>query len=168
MADFVYVESPNTYTPHQGQRSLFLAGAIPGDTADWQNYVTRSVAASGQPVAVFNPRRRDFPADDPGAVAGQVAWEHEHLHAADATLFWFPAMDAEVSVAPTTLFELGMALGEGRPLVVGASPWYPRRDILEHQLSHHPGVVLHLSLDDTVAAALRLLSAPTHLDGEQP
>ena len=165
MSDFVYVEAPNRPALPANLRKLFVGGAIPGST-DWQALVTRQVQASGLSVAVFNPRRADFPADQPGAVAEQVAWEHDHLHAVDVTLFWFPAMPDGI-VAPTTLFELGMALGEHRRIVVGASTWYPRRDILEHQLAHHPHVVLHLSLDDTVAAALRLLSAPTHLDGEQ-
>lgn len=164
MSDFVYVEAPNQLDRIPARlRSLFLAGAIPGST-DWQAVVTRQVQASGMPVAVFNPRRANFPAGDPAAVAEQVAWEYQHRHASDVTLFWFPALPVDM-VAPTTLFELGMALGEGRQVVVGASPWYPRRDILEHQLTHHPDVELHLSLDDTVASALRLLAAPTHLDG---
>jgi hypothetical protein len=156
MTDFVYVEAPSRPDLPAGIRKLFVGGAIPGST-DWQALVTRQVQASGQRVALFNPRRADFPVGDPAAQAEQVAWEHEHLHAADVSMFWFPAMPVGSQPAPTTIAELFEAIGEGRPLAVGASPWFPRREILEDQLALHPHVDLHRSLDDTVAHALRLL-----------
>lgn len=156
MSDFVYVEAPNRVEVPAGTRRLFTAGAILGAT-DWQAEVRRQVQESGQPVALFNPRRADFPYGNPDAQAEQVAWEHEHLHEADVTLFWFPAMPMGSQPAPTTIAELFEAIGEGRPVVVGASPWFPRREILEDQLALHPHVDLHLSLEDTVAHALHLL-----------
>lgn len=157
MNDFIYVESPNDPGPLSPRlRKLFLAGAIPG-ADDWQNYTTRQVAASGRPVAVFNPRRADFPYGDPAAQEQQVAWEHRWLHDADVTLVWYPAMPAGSQPAPTTIAETFEAIGEGRPIAVGASPWFPRREILEDQLALHPHVVLHRSLDDTIVHALQLL-----------
>lgn len=156
MADaFRYYESPAIYTPAAGDPpSVFLGGGIP-NVAPWHDRVVELLKASGRPMVVLNPRRQNFPVGDPEAGRAQVAWEHEHLHKADISLFWFGESDASVTVQPTTLFELGVALGEGyrRVLVVGADRAYPRRDILEYQLAHYSPVPLD-SLESLVSGVL--------------
>ena len=98
-----------------------------------------------------------------------AVWDHlrleEHLPRA-VTLFWFAAPDPDAGVPrqlviqPTTLLELGVALGEGRPIAVGVDPMYPRPDILEYQLAMYPHITLHHTLRETVLAAVQLLDQP--------
>lgn len=172
MSDFRYVESPwNYYREQNDPRSVFLGGGIP-NVKPWHDQVIELLSASGTPMVVLNPRREHFPVGDAEAGRQQVEWEHRHLHLADLTMFWFAApadgVDPATVVQPTTLFELGVSLGESRRVVVGADPAYPRLDILRNQLAHYPDVLdLRHNLPALVAAAVFELSAPTHLDGDQ-
>ena len=101
--------------------SLFLAGGISG-TVDWQADVIGRLA--DLPLVLLNPRRRDFPMDDPAAAEGQIGWEYRHLRRAAAVLFWFPPE----TLCPIALFELGgRTLVPDQPLFVGTHPGYARR-----------------------------------------
>lgn len=149
MSDFRYYEAPNVYTPKLGDPpSVFLAGGIPG-VEPWHDDAIRMLSGAGLSMVVLNPRRSDFPVGDPEAGRAQVAWEHQHLSIADITLFWFAATTDAHVVQPTTLFELGAALGEGRRIVVGADLRYPRRDIVVNQLA-----VWREPLRDSLAAVV--------------
>jgi len=119
-----YVEAPVAYTG--AGPSLFLAGGIT-DCSDWQAEARKRLAGSG--FDLLNPRRANFPMDDPGAAEEQITWEHDHLRKADAILFWFPAG----AVQPIALYELGAWSMTGKPLFVGADPGYARRPDVEIQ-----------------------------------
>src|SRR6202000_1296532 len=128
-----------------------LGGGIP-PRPDWQ---ADAIAVLDRPdVTILNPRRPDYPYGDPDAAAEQVEWEHCHLHLPGVlTLFWFPACDPWVTVQPITLYELGMALGEGRPVVVGVDPGYPRRaDVLKQCALADQAMRVLESVADVVAA----------------
>lgn len=154
---FRYYEAPAIYTRAAGDPpSVFLAGGIP-NVALWHDHVVDLLKASGRSMVVLNPRRQNFPVGDPEAGRDQVAWEFGHLHKADVTLFWFAESDPAVTVQPTTLLELGVALGEGRRIVVGADRAYPRRDILEYQLAHYSRVALD-SLESLVSGTLEMVA----------
>jgi hypothetical protein len=86
--------------------SLFLAGGISG-TFDWQADVVAGLA--DLPLVLLNPRRRNFPINDPTAAPTQIEWEFHHLRRATAVLFWFPSE----TLCPIALYELG-----GRALVL--------------------------------------------------
>ena len=108
--------------------SLFLAGGISG-TFDWQADVITRLA--DLPLVLLNPRRRDFPMDDPSAAQSQIEWEYRHLRRATAVLFWFPPE----TLCPIALYELGgRALVREQPLFVGTHPDYKRRLDVEVQL----------------------------------
>ena len=108
--------------------SLFLAGGITG-TFDWQADVVARLA--GLPLTILNPRRRNFPIDDPSAAEAQIAWEFRHLRRATAVLFWFPPE----TLCPIALFELGgRVMAPEQPLFVGTHPGYARRLDVEIQL----------------------------------
>jgi len=162
----IYIEAPHPYRPaHSDEPSIFLAGGITA-CPDWQR--DARMLLTGKPVVVLNPRRASYDPDREDTLAQQVAWEHHHhhLHLADLTLFWFPHRDPQVTVQAITLLELGTAIAEaqlrGRRITVGADAHYPRRADLELQLHHAlPELTLHPTLRDTVASALRTLSA-TH------
>jgi hypothetical protein len=114
-----YVEAPTEYDGPGP--SLFLAGGISG-THDWQSEVVERLA--DLPLVLLNPRRRNFPMDDPSVAEGQIAWEHRHLRRATAVLFWFPPE----TLCPIALFELGgRTMVPEQPLFVGTHPDYQRR-----------------------------------------
>ncbi|MGN6250392.1 MAG: nucleoside 2-deoxyribosyltransferase domain-containing protein, partial [Marmoricola sp.] len=117
--------------------SVFLAGGISG-TFDWQADVVARLA--DLPLVILNPRRRDFPMDDPAAAPAQIEWEFRHLRRATAVLFWFPPE----TLCPIALYELGgRALAREQPLFVGTHPDYQRRLDVEVQLRlARPGVVV--------------------------
>jgi hypothetical protein len=121
-----YIEAPDEYEgPHP---SLFLAGGISG-THDWQAELVERLA--DLPLVLLNPRRRNFPMDDPTAAEGQIAWEFRHLRRATGVVFWFPPE----TLCPIALFELGGRTMAGeQPLFVGTHPNYRRRLDVEVQL----------------------------------
>lgn len=113
------VEAPDEYAGPGP--SLFLAGGITG-TVDWQADIIARLA--DLPLVLLNPRRRNFPMDDPSAAEGQIAWEYRHLRRATAVLFWFPPE----TLCPIALFELGgRTLVPDQRLFVGTHPDYGRR-----------------------------------------
>ena len=127
--------------------SLFLAGGIT-NCPDWQTEAIELLA--GFPGVLFNPRRADFPIDDPSAAADQIAWEFEHLRRAEVVLFWFAE---SVSVQPIALYELGAHAATGKLIVVGTDPRYQRRADVVLQLGLvRPDVKVHSTLADTCAA----------------
>lgn len=151
---------PPTYPIAVGSPTVFLAGGIT-DVEDWQAPATETLLEEHPTITVFNPRRADFPIEDPSAGFGQVAWEQHWLHKVDLTLFWFPK-SAPGRPQPIAQFELGQALGERRRIVVGAEYGYPRvADVRWLCHLNRPDLTVHDSLDATVKAAL-------HTIGETP
>jgi REP element-mobilizing transposase RayT len=129
--------------------SLFLAGGISG-TFDWQADVVARLAEL--PLVLLNPRRRDFPINDPTAAPAQIEWEFHHLRRATAVLFWFPSE----TLCPIALYELGgRALVREQPLFVGTHPDYARRLDVEMQLKLARPEVAVVSDTEALAAQVR-------------
>jgi hypothetical protein len=148
-----YVRPPQSYDGPGP--ALFLAGGIT-NCPDWQSEAA-AMLRDTPGLTVLDPRRAGYAADLPHAAAEQITWEHTHLWRADVVLFWFAPGG---SVQPIALYELGVHATRGVPLAVGADPAYPRRLDVEVQLGlARPGLTVHDTLADTVAAAKRL-SAP--------
>ncbi len=100
------------------------------------------------PLVLLNPRRHDFPINDPTAAPAQIEWEFTHLRRATAVLFWFPPE----TLCPIALFELGgRALVREPPLFVGTHPDYARRlDVVMQLKLARPEVAV---VSDTAALA---------------
>lgn len=146
-----YIECPTMYRPAPGDPpAVFLAGGIVG-CPDWQSVAAKHLA---ERAVVLNPRRANFPIHDPSATPEQIQWEHHHLHMDGVlTLFWFPASDRQVTTQPIAMFELGAALGEQRPIVVGADPGYPRAaDVRWQTALARPELTVTDSLDALLAS----------------
>lgn len=162
-----YFEAPQPVPAHcgahTGSPTVFLAGGISG-VPDWQRDAAVALLDWHAGVVVLNPRRGDFSIGDSRAGArDQVVWEQQQLHRVDVTLFWFPACTPGTTVQPIALFELGQALGEGRRIVVGADPGYPRAfDVAVQCELNQPGLVVHDRLDAVVDAALVSVAALAH------
>ena len=141
-----YVECPDDYDGDGP--SLFLAGGITG-CPDWQRRLRDELADTS--LTLLNPRRAQFPIDDPRAAPVQIEWEHRHLRRATAILFWFAAEQLQ----PIALYELGAWSMTDKPLIVGAHPDYVRRDdvVIQTRLAR-PDVTVVDSLD-ALAATVR-------------
>lgn len=149
-----YFEAPDYYRARLvDPPSVFLAGGIT-HCPRWHDTATAALAR----FVVLNPNRAEFPIDDPDAGPAQVRWEQHHLHAADCTLFWFPACDPAKTTQPIAMFELGQALspGSSRRIVVGADPGYPRvADVRMFVELWRPGMTVWSTLSDTLTAVQR-------------
>lgn len=122
--------------------SLFLGGGITG-CGNWQRGLAAGLA--DLPFTVLNPRRANFPSDDPSAAEAQIGWEHRHMRLASAILFWFPPE----TLCPITLYELGAWSMTGKPLLVGVHPDYRRKQDVEIQTRlARPDVAIVYTLDD--------------------
>jgi len=126
-----YIESPETYTESNetlslNDKSLFLAGGISG-CSDWQWRV--KIALKDVNVVLLNPRRKDFPIDDPTAAETQIRWEFEYLRKASMILFWFPSE----TLCPIVLYELGAWSMTDKKIFVGIHPEYKKRQDVEIQ-----------------------------------
>ncbi len=126
------------------QPSIFLAGGITG-CPDWQTEAIEGLANTK--CTLLNPRRPNFPIDDPTASEQQIRWERLHLDNAYAIIFWFP----KETLCPIVLFELGAALYSTTgtfPLFIGCDPEYARKQDVEIQTSLiRPQQKIHDSLD---------------------
>lgn len=119
-----YVEALNKY---EGKgNSLFIAGGIT-NCPDWQAELVESL--KNEDITILNPRRKNFPIDDPNASEEQIIWEFEHLKKADAVSFWFP----KETLCPITLYELGKISMTSKKLFVGVHPEYKRKRDIEIQ-----------------------------------
>ena len=135
-----YIESPKCYFPQEGETSVFLAGGIT-NCPDWQQQMSEMLSQTS--LTVLNPRRANFPIEDPDAAQKQIEWEHAHLRKATAVLFWFPCE----TLCPIVLYELGAWSMTEKQIFVGSHPDYLRRQDVEIQtLLQRPEVAIQYSL----------------------
>ena len=153
--------APDFVPPSSLARSLFLAGGIGAlaPVSDWQSELVARLHDTDW--TLLNPRRDNYPADDPQALRQQIEWEHHYLQVASAISFWFPPE----TLCPISLYELGAwanwqgADGSQKPLVVGAHPDYAKRADLEIQLElARPEIEVMKSLEE-LEARIRALSS---------
>ena len=157
----LYVEAPTYYRPQRHDPpAVFLAGGIVGIAEAWHSRVVTALEDAPEPVVILNPSRAEFPIDNPAAAWEQVSWEQHHLHLADLILFWVAASDPSITTQPIAMFELGQALGKGRPIVVGTNPDYPREADV-HMLCQlaRPGLPVLSDLGDVVEQTMARVAA---------
>lgn len=134
---------------------LFLAGGITG-CPDWQAEV---VAALGDvdDLTILNPRRANFPIDDPTAARAQIEWEARHLTRANIISFWFP----KETLCPITLYELGTWTNKAPSLFIGTDPEYARReDIIIQTGLRRGGHTIYDGLDKMIGAMRARMTDP--------
>jgi len=119
-----YIESPVEYKGNK--KSIFIAGGITG-CPDWQTELADLL--EDEDFVFLNPRRKNFPMDDPTAAKKQITWEHNHLRKATAILFWFP----KETICPIVLYELGNWSMTKKQLFIGVHPEYQRKQDVEIQ-----------------------------------
>jgi hypothetical protein len=138
-----YVEAPNEVygVEYAFRKKLFLAGGIT-NCPDWQSDFVKffSKEKNADKYVVYNPRRKNFPIEDPNASDEQIAWEYDKLKNSDVILFWF----SKGSLNPIVLYELGRwgnsDILKRKQIFVGIDPGYERTQdvIIQTKLSHGP------------------------------
>jgi hypothetical protein len=146
------IEAPNEYA-NTNIKSLFLAGGIT-NCHDWQQDLIKYFEQVDE-LIIYNPRRKNFPIDDPGASLIQITWEYDYLKTCDILSFWF----ARGSLNPIVLYELGRwGNSSDRPIVVGLDPEYERKQdvIIQTKLSR-PEIVIVYSLEQLALQIANLI-----------
>ncbi len=145
----IYIEAPN-YEFDPAKKSVFLAGGIT-DCPDWQTDIVKQL--QDQDIVVFNPRRANFPIDDPNAAFEQIKWEHEMLRQADIIIFWF----CHETMCPIVLYELGAHSMTDKPIIIGIDNDYSRKQDVEIQTQLvRPDIKIVYKLNDVVSELKRL------------
>ena len=113
-------------TPYRkDELKIFLAGTIDnGDSEDWQTKICKLIeecTTNNKPIAVYNPRRDDWPEDDQTKlIEEQIKWELEHMEKADIILMNI----CGDSKSPITLLELGIHSKENKLIVFCPDNFY--------------------------------------------
>lgn len=116
------IEAPNCeFEPRE--HGLFLAGGIT-DCPDWQQEMVAQLQDIPN-LNIFNPRRAEFPMDDPNAAEEQIQWEFNYLKDASMISVWFSGG----SLNPIVLYELGLWVNARPelPAFIGVDPQYTRQ-----------------------------------------
>ena len=147
------VESPDPYKAVRGETDLFLAGGIT-NCPDWQAEMLKKLKGD---IVVYNPRRANFPIDDPNAAKEQITWEYNRLKVAKEILFWF----SRGSLNPIVLFGYGMwglSKWSSKKIFIGVDPEYERKQDVYIQtelvrddyrlIGNPPSLEIYESIDD--------------------
>lgn len=102
------ITAPQDYIPQPNDVLCFLAGGIT-NCKEWQREVifTLKRIEGLEHLVVFNPRRDNFPIDDPNASEEQIVWEFNWLNRADIFSMYFCRSESD---QPICMYELGRNL----------------------------------------------------------
>lgn len=135
------------YVTQQGDITCFLAGGIT-NCWEWQNAVIDELnkMEDTEHLVLFNPRRANFPIDDPNASQEQIEWEYNQLHKADIFSMYFTAGE---STQPICMYELGVHVTRAelddkpRTVVVSVEKGYVREQdvVIQTKLALGEGIV---------------------------
>lgn len=117
-------------------KKLFLAGGIT-NCPDWQQELIEKIKDIND-LIVYNPRRKNFPINDPNASEEQITWEYEHLRDADIIVFWF----SKGSLNPIVLYELGRwGNSSNKKIIIGMDNEYERKnDVIIQTMLSRPDI----------------------------
>lgn len=135
--------------------SVFLAGGIT-NCPDWQSEaIERFKSIEAYSFTLYNPRRENFPINDPSASEQQIVWEFNHLRDADIIIYWF----ASGSLNPIVLYELGMwGNSSDKTIFIGCDPEYARtQDVLIQTKLARPEQFVYSDLGSLCDDVMRLL-----------
>ena len=130
---------------HTKNYKVMMAGGIT-NCPNWQVELIQMFTEKcpDAEISLFNPRRENFPIDNPGESERQIVWEFNKFREADAHIFWF----SRGSLNPITLYELGRYGNSGKkPLCIGIDEEYQRKQdvIIQTQLSRKKPLETHIT-----------------------
>ncbi len=141
-----------------GLPTVFLAGGIV-KCEIWQQQVIDKLEDWDHAI-LLNPRRENYPWNDPAAEVEQITWEFDGLDTCDVFSMWFCASQSD---QPVCMYELGRNLARqqvspGVQTVIGVEPGYRRERDVEVQVSLvDPTIEIHSTLDEHVMNILKAL-----------
>lgn len=101
------ITAPEYYKKQPKDICVFLAGGIT-NCRDWQkeviNFLKEEYEFNLDNLVLFNPRRDNFPIDDPSAAAEQIEWEFNMLEQCDIFSMYFVESESD---QPICMYELG-------------------------------------------------------------
>lgn len=101
------ITAPEPLNIKKDEIAVFLAGGITG-CPNWQKKVIDSLSthvhADCFKLVVLNPRRENFPIDDPNAMEEQITWEFNALEQMDIFSMYFCSGNSD---QPICMYELG-------------------------------------------------------------
>lgn len=103
------ITAPEEYQLRSDEISVFLAGGIT-NCWNWQQSVLTQLSSSSyltDHLVVFNPRRDNFPIEDPDASRAQIEWEFKYLNQSNIFSMYFTSGQ---STQPICMYELGRYL----------------------------------------------------------
>jgi len=102
------VTAPEKYEKGPQDVFVFLAGGI-SNCPEWQNeIISRLSEIEGlDHLVLFNPRRENFPIQDPNAAQEQITWEFNYLEQMDIFSMFFCGGESD---QPICMYELGRNL----------------------------------------------------------
>jgi hypothetical protein len=129
--------------PDRNKNKLFLAGGIT-NCLDWQS-ITVNFLKEIPDTTIYNPRRQNFPMDNPNAAEEQIKWEYEHLKKSNIIAFWF----SRGSLNPISLYELGKwGNSSSIPIIIGVDDEYKRKkDVIIQTKLARPQIKVQESFD---------------------
>lgn len=148
------ITAPEQYERKKDDVFCFLAGGIT-NCPDWQQEVINELQkANFEHLIVFNPRRENFPINDPNAAKEQIEWEFKYLEQTDIFSMYFCASESD---QPICMYELGRNLAlmskryhspyDAEHIVVSVEDGYKRAKDVEIQtdlaLDRENYVLLH-------------------------
>lgn len=124
-----------------GKTACFLAGGIT-NCRNWQIEVINLLKDYEKnmdlsDLVIFNPRRDNFPSDDPNSSKEQIKWEFDALSKSDIFSMYF--VGETESTQPICFYELGKDLGLRFPnfenVVITSEPSFLRNIDVREQVS---------------------------------
>lgn len=101
------VAAPDAYFIRNDEITCFLAGGITG-CPNWQQEVIDYISSYPEEytkyLVILNPRRENFPIDDPDAADLQIEWEFKGLEHCDIFSMYFCNAPSD---QPICMYELG-------------------------------------------------------------
>lgn len=101
------ITAPEYYEKQPNDICVFLAGGIT-KCREWQKevieYLRQEYRHNNDNLVLFNPRRDNFPINDPSAASEQITWEFNMLEQCDIFSIYF---DEGESDQPICMYELG-------------------------------------------------------------
>lgn len=98
------ITAVENYNRQENDVFCFLAGGIT-NCQEWQDRVIELLSDIDDNLVVFNPRRKNFPINDPNASLEQIQWEFNWLEQCDIFSMYFDGPTK--SDQPICFYELG-------------------------------------------------------------
>lgn len=98
------ITAVENYNKQENDIFCFLAGGIT-NCQEWQDRVIELLSDVDNNLVVFNPRRKNFPINDPNASLEQIQWEFDKLEQCDIFSMYFDGPTK--SDQPICFYELG-------------------------------------------------------------